>query len=240
MVTPKPCECQWHAPFGFIRSRPATNRTAPTWRGCRPPGPSPAQDPLRPRQARRCRAGRARVCGPRRAPGRRPGSARRAHRAGCRGRRSGPYSSARAPVHTSPVKSSSPPLSLSPRRSVTHRRNISCSSSCSPRSHCDVLGLLREERVEARLGRARRVQPPLHAEPLDQAVEPETLADHPDRPDERRGVRVDLVGRTGEPVAAGCRDVFAERQHRHLAPRRRARGCGRRRARTAWATRPAS
>jgi hypothetical protein len=29
-------------------------------------------------------------------------------------------------------------------------------------------------------------------------------------------VRVDLVGRTGEPVPAGRRDVFAERQHRHV------------------------
>jgi hypothetical protein len=85
-----------------------------------------------------------------------------------------------------------------------------------PAQPLDVLGLLREERVEARLGRARRVQPPLHAEPLDEAVEPETLADNPDGPDQGGGVRVDLVGRTGEPVSAGCRNVFAERQHRHL------------------------
>ena len=91
-----------------------------------------------------------------------------------------------------------------------------------------------------RLRPARGVEPPFDTEPFDQAVQPEALADHADRPDQRRRVRVDLVGGAGEPVPAGGGDVLAEREHRHARARRPGRGSGHRPARTAWPTRPAS
>src|SRR6266496_1619526 len=80
----------------------------------------------------------------------------------------------------------------------------------------DVLVLLLLERVEANLVRTRGVHATLNTEPLEQAVEPEARRDHADRADERGCVRVDLVGRARQPVAAGGRDVLTERDDRNL------------------------
>ena len=151
-----------------------------------------------------------------------------------------PSSAARAPVHTSPLNSSTSDASRPPPPGHHPAAEHLVQLVLQPAQPHDVFRLLGQERVEARLGLARGVEPPLDTDPLEQALEPEALADHSDRADDRRGVGVDLVRRAGEPVAAGRRDVFAEGEHRHVVLVGQARGCGRRRAPTAWASRPAS
>ena len=79
-----------------------------------------------------------------------------------------------------------------------------------------VLGLLRQERIEHRLVLARGVEPPLDADLLDQLVEAERAADHADRADDGGCIGDDLVGRAGDHVAAGRRDILDEGDHRHL------------------------
>ena len=174
-----------------------------------PPRPAHRPDP----------AGPAAACAPPPGPPRRPGSARRAPHGPCPGRPPDPARRACAPVHTSPVNRSVSVLSRSPRRLRTQSANIVCSWSCSPRSQSTSSGFSGRNGSSRDLDLPGGVEPPLHPEPLDQPVQPEALADHPDRADDRRGVRVDLVGRAGQPVAAGGGDVLAERQHRHLALR---------------------
>src|SRR3546814_10745384 len=60
------------------------------------------------------------------------------------------------------------------------------------------------------------MQPPLYPETLRQGLEAEAGRDDADRADDRGLVRQDLVGRTGQPVAAGRGDILAERDHRHV------------------------
>ena len=79
---------------------------------------------------------------------------------------------------------------------------------------CDVLLLLRKERIEHRLAFARRVEPPFDTELLDQLVEPERSADDADRADDRGGVAHDLVSRARDHVAARGGDVLDEGDHR--------------------------
>ena len=74
----------------------------------------------------------------------------------------------------------------------------------------DVLGLLRQERIEHDLVLAGGVDPPLDPELLDRLVEAERGADHADRPDDRGRIADDLVGRAGDHVAARGRDVLDE------------------------------
>jgi hypothetical protein len=78
-----------------------------------------------------------------------------------------------------------------------------------------VILLLGQERVEPGLVCPGGVQPSLDPEALQQPVQPETPADHPDRPHQGGGVGDDLIGGAGKPVTTGCGDVLAERQHRH-------------------------
>ncbi len=83
-----------------------------------------------------------------------------------------------------------------------------------------ILGLFRPERVQLRLGRARRMHPPLDR-PLDPQLahrlgEPEPGADDADGPHDRCAVHQDLVRRAGQPVPARGRDVLDKGQHGDL------------------------
>ena len=185
MVTANPYECQGQAPFGFIRSHRATNRTAPRSPVCRPPAPIPshASGPSVAAPPGHCPgpAWQAAVCAPPPGPPRRPGSARRAPPRAVPRPSTRPSPTACAPVHTSPVNRSVPPLSRSPRRLRTQSANIVCSSSCSPRSQSTSSGFSGRNGSSRDLDVPGGVEPPLHPEPLDQPVQPEALADHPDR-----------------------------------------------------------
>jgi hypothetical protein len=57
---------------------------------------------------------------------------------------------------------------------------------------------------------------PLDARLGDQVGKPETGRDHADRAHHGRPIRVDVIRRAGEPVAAGCRHVLAEGIHRQV------------------------
>src|SRR3546814_3377602 len=66
------------------------------------------------------------------------------------------------------------------------------------------------------LALAGGVDAPLDAGLLHQLGKAEARGNDADGADDRRRLHEDLVGRAGQPVAAGGRDVFAEGQHRHV------------------------
>src|SRR3546814_9831040 len=90
------------------------------------------------------------------------------------------------------------------------------SDVCSSDLAGDLRRILGQEGVQLRLALARRMQPPLYPETLRQGLEAEAGRDDADRADDRGLVRQDLVGRTGQPVAAGRGDILDERDHRHV------------------------
>ena len=103
----------------------------------------------------------------------------------------------------------------------------------------DVLRVFRQERIEHRLVdrptcRCRRSTPIFSIS----LVKAERAADHADRADDRGRIGDDLVGRAGDHVAAGGRDILDEGDHRHASSRRRARGCAGRSGATATAEPP--
>ena len=104
----------------------------------------------------------------------------------------------------------------------------------------DVLGLLREERVEPRLGLAGGVEPPLARRTAASA--PPARSPGSPRRSSRRSTSGARRSRRPRRRASTRRRPRRPRRTRAPAPcaRRRGRGCGRRRARTAWASRPAS
>src|SRR5262249_6985728 len=75
---------------------------------------------------------------------------------------------------------------------------------------CGVARIFRLERIEHRLALARRVYATVDADLLDQLLETEAGGNDADRTDDRILVRVNLVARKQQHVAAGGGDVFAE------------------------------
>ena len=80
----------------------------------------------------------------------------------------------------------------------------------------DILGVFGTKGIEHPLALARCVDAPLDAEAGEQVLEPEARGDHPDRAHDRGGVGDDLVGGTGQPVAARGRHILDEGDHRQL------------------------
>src|SRR5207249_9110013 len=74
----------------------------------------------------------------------------------------------------------------------------------------DFVCLFREERIEHRLALARRIDPALHTELLQEPGKSESAAEHPDRADDRGLIADDLIGRAGDHVAARSRNIFRE------------------------------
>src|SRR6185369_14719997 len=64
----------------------------------------------------------------------------------------------------------------------------------------DILGILRQERIQHRLVLARRIKPPLDADSLEQVLKTETAADHADRAKDRGRIAEYLVARAGDHV----------------------------------------
>ena len=84
------------------------------------------------------------------------------------------------------------------------------------RQPLDVLIGFRNERIKHRLAGTGGVETPLDAMVLEEAVETEPGMDDADRADDRTVVGIDLVCGTGEPVAAGGRDILGEGDDRKL------------------------
>ena len=80
----------------------------------------------------------------------------------------------------------------------------------------NIVGILRQKRIEHRLVLACGVKPPLDADLLDQFLKAERAADYADRSEDRRWIAVYLVAGAGDHIAAGSRDILDENQHRQL------------------------
>ena len=107
-----------------------------------------------------------------------------------------PSSSAARPVQYSPEnKSFSGPCQLGAAARFDQRDKVFVNFSLQFLQPFDVVGILRQERIEHRLVVARRIEPPLDADLRDQLVEAERAADHADRADDRMRIGDDLVGR---------------------------------------------
>src|SRR5215471_6244573 len=79
-----------------------------------------------------------------------------------------------------------------------------------------VVRLFGKKGIKHRLAVSGRVKPPLDANFLHELVKTEGTADDADRTDDGKLIADDLVGRTGQHIAARRTDILDECQHRKL------------------------
>lgn len=72
----------------------------------------------------------------------------------------------------------------------------------------DILNSLRLKRIKPRLVRPGSLNARFDSQPVDQADEPKTSTQYPDRSDDTHRARKDLIRRTGQPVPARCAHIL--------------------------------